>query len=237
MTLSSGMTPERGLGRDPHLKPPRLRCHNLGMRRTPTVLGPSLLLALVVGVAADRVGASASPPPLTRNVPRFVTQICATARQSRPPLPIVCPPLVPTTKYRPFPGLSGVTLGNTSIPRLKPPTDRIYLASFNAGDNGPTYRHWIAGMGSPEAIRYWVLSDARNEVKGKPKRLRTVLVGERKVEIWKFPGYPAGGAFGGHVGAITRSGPYLAIASIHGDNADADVRMVVALARKADAAR
>ena len=64
-----------------------------------------------------------------------------------------------------------------------------------------------------------------------------MLVGERKVEIWKFPEYPAGGAFGGHIAAITRSGQYLAIASIHGENADADARMVVALARKADAAR
>jgi hypothetical protein len=58
--------------------------------------------------------------------------------------------------------------------------DRIYLMGFNAGDNGPLYWHWIAGMGSPEALRYWVLSDARNEVKGKPKRVRTVLVGQRK---------------------------------------------------------
>jgi len=207
------------------------------VRWTPLLLGLSLLLALVIGVAADRVEAAASSPPLTRNVPRFVTQVCATARQSRPPLAIVCPPLVPTTKYRPFPGLSGVTLGNVGIPRLKPPTDRIYLLGFNAGDNGPLYWHWIAGMGSPEAIRYWVLSDARNEVKGKPKRLRTVLVGERKVEIWRFPEYPAGGAFGGHIAAITRSGPYLAIASIHGETADADARIVVALARKADAGR
>ena len=207
------------------------------MRMPSLLLGLSVVLVLAIGIAADRVEASPSSPPLTRTVPQFVTQVCATARRSRPPLPIVCPPLVPTTKYRPFPGLSGVTLGNTNIPRLKPPTDRIYLMGFNAGDNGPLYWHWIAGMGSPEAIRYWVLSDARNEVKGKPKRVRTVLVGERKVEIWKFPEHPAGGAFGGHIAAITRSGPYLAIASIHGDNADADARMVVALAGKADAAR
>jgi hypothetical protein len=231
------MFPERGVVRTP--KPTRLRlgCHNLRMRWTPLGFGLNLLLALVVGVATDDVEASASSPLLTRNVPQFVTEVCATARRSRPPLPIVCPPLVPTTKYRPFPGLSGVSLGNTNIPRLKPPTDRIYLIGFNAGDNGPTYWHWIAGMGSPEAIRYWVLSDARNEVKGKPERLRTVLMGQRKVEIWKFPDYPAGGAFGGHIAAMTRSGPYVAIASIHGENADADARMVVALARKADAAR
>ncbi len=128
-------------------------------------------------------------------------------------------------------------LGNTSIPRLKPPTDRIYLLGFNGGDSGPTYWHWIAGIGSPQAIRYWVLSDAHNEVKGKPMRVRTELIGGRKVEIWRFPDYPAGGQFGGHYAAITPSGPYLAIASIHGDNAEASARIAAALARKANAAR
>jgi hypothetical protein len=121
---------------------------------------------------------------------------------------------------------------------VEPPADRIYLLSFNGGDSGPTYWHWIAGMGTPEAIRFWVLSDARNEVKGKSRRARTVLVGRRLVEIWRFPDYPAGGQFGGHFAAITRSGPYLVIASIHGfDSADASTRIAVALARKADAAR
>jgi hypothetical protein len=67
---------------------------------------------------------------------------------------------------------------------------------------------------------------------------KTLVIGRRQVEIWRFPDYPAGGQFGGHFAAITRSGPYLAIASIHGyDNADASARMVVALARKADAVR
>jgi hypothetical protein len=121
---------------------------------------------------------------------------------------------------------------------VKPPADRIYLVAFNGGDGGPTYWHWIAGLGTPQAIRYWVLSDAHNEVKGKPARVKTLVIGRRQVEIWRFPDYPAGGQFGGHFAAITRSGPYLAIASIHGyDNADASARMVVALARKADAVR
>lgn len=194
-----------------------------------------------LGYAASDVGArvevSSASPRLTSNVSRLVTQICASGR-SRSPLPLICPPLVPVTKYRAFPGLSGVLLGNTNLPPVKPPADRIYLLSFNGGDSGPTYWHWISGMGTPEAIRYWVLSDARNEVKGKSRRVRTVLVGRRPVQIWRFPDYPAGGQFGGHFAAITRSGPYLAIASIHGlDSADASARIAVALARKADAAR
>ena len=128
-------------------------------------------------------------------------------------------------------------LGNTSIPRLKPPLDRIYLCGFNGGDSGPVYWHWIAGMGSPQAIQHWVLSDADNEVKGKPTRLKPRFIAGRKVDIWRFPDHPAGGQFGGHYAAITPSGPYLVVASIHGENADKSALMAVALARKADAAR
>jgi hypothetical protein len=197
------------------------------------------IAALSCAVSGFAAGAdrSSSSPRLTTNVPRFVTHICKSAR-ARSPLPLVCPPLVPVTRYRPFPGLSGVLLGNTNIPPVKSPADRIYLVGFNGGDSGPTYWHWIAGMGTPQAIRYWVLSDARNEVKGRPRRAKTVVVERRQVEIWRFPDYPAGGEFGGHFAAITRSGPYLAIARIHGyEYAGASARMVVALARKADAAR
>ena len=129
-------------------------------------------------------------------------------------------------------------LGNTSIPPVKPPADRIYLVGFNAGDGGPTYWHWIAGMGTLQAIRYWVLSDAHNEVKGKPRCVKTILIGHHRVGIWRFPDYPAGAEFGGHFAAITPSGPYLAIASIHGyDSAGVSARMAVALARKADASK
>jgi hypothetical protein len=208
-------------------------------------LSSALTIALVAGIAAfsrTAVGSASriekpSVPPLTTTVPRFVTGLCARA-SSRSPIPLVCPPLVPVTKYRRFPGLSGVLLGNTNIPPVKPPADAIYLLGFNGGDSGPAYRHWIAGMGTPQAIRYWVLSDARNEVKGKPRRVKVLRLQGRRVEIWRFPDYPAGGQLGSHVAAITRSGPYLAIASIHGyDTAAADARMAVALARKADATR
>ena len=61
----------------------------------------TLLSAASVGAASDR---SSSPPPLTRDVPRFVRSICASGRSSSP-IRLVCPPLVPLTKYRPQPGL------------------------------------------------------------------------------------------------------------------------------------
>lgn len=198
-------------------------------------LGALLLAAPVPSPSATK--RSRAVPPLTTKVPRFVTQLCASARRNSP-IPLVCPPLVPVTGYRPFPGLSGVLLGNTNIPPVRPPADQIYLLAFNGGDSGPLYWHWIAGMGTAQAIRYWVLSDARNEVKGKPSKVRVLHVQRRRVEIWRFPDYPAGGEFGGHVAAITRSGPYLVIASIHGyTTANVNARIAVALARKADATR
>lgn len=203
-------------------------------------------VALVVSIGAlgsaapdvaARVDEESVSPRLTSTVPRSVAHVCASGR-TRSPLPLICPPLVPLTKYRTYPGASGVLLGNTNRPPVQPPADRIYLLAFNGGDAGPAYWHWIAGMGTREAIRYWVLSDARNEVKGKPRRVQTLLVGRRSVEIWRFPEHPAGGQFGGHIVAITRSGGYLAIASVHGlDTTDASARIAVALARKADAAR
>src|SRR5439155_22146279 len=165
--------------------------------------------------------AAASParggpvPPLTTRVPPLVTRLCTSAR-ARSPIPLVCPPLVPVTKYRTFPGLRGVLLGTMNIPPLKPPADKLYLLSFNAGDDGSFYWHWLAGMGTPEAIPYWVLSDAHNKVKGKPTRLTMLRVQGRRIEIWRFPNHPAECEFGGHVAAITRSGRNLVIASIPG---------------------
>ena len=107
------------------------------------------------------------------------------------------------------------------------------MLGFNGGDSGPRYWHWMAGMGTPEAIQYWVLSDVRNEVRGKPKRVAVITVERRRVAIWQFPDHPAGGQFGGHYAAITTVGSLRAVASIHGDNADSSARMAVALAAKA----
>ena len=93
-------------------------------------------------------------------------------------------------------------------------------------------------MGTQAGVNRWVLSDAQNVKRGKPKFLHIRVLDGRWVRLWRFPPYPAGGQFGGHVAAITRSGPYVAVASIHGyETADASARMAVALARKADALR
>ena len=189
----------------------------------------TLVVSASATAGSDQAGSS---PRLTRDVPGFVQRVCVSARPTAP-IPIVCPPLVPVTKYRTFTGLSGALLGNSGPVPVMPPRDRFYLLGFNGGDSGPTYWHWMAGMGTPEAIQYWVLSDARNVVRGKPKRVRAVVLDGRRVDIWRFPEHPAGGGFGGHYAAITSSGPLRAIASIHGDNAEGSARMAVALAAKA----
>lgn len=229
----------------PDLQAHATRRSAVGRRSLVLALVPAFLLTLVAPVAGrvQAAGGSATrveqppAPALTTIVPRFVTGLCERTR-ALSPIRLVCPPLVPVTKYRRLPGLSGALLGNTNIPVVQPPASSIYLLGFNNGDGGPAYWHWLAGMGTPQAIRYWVLSDARNEVKGKPRRVEVLRLKGRRVEIWRFPDYPAGGQLGSHVAAITRSGPYLAIASIHGyDSGAASVRMAVALAREADAAR
>ena len=125
------------------------------------VLQRDLLIAVIATALACATSStqaagerSSSPPPLTRDVPHFVKQVCATGR-SDSPIRLVCPPLVPVTKYRRFQGVNGVLLGNQFVVPQR--AKAFYLLGFNAGDTGPTYWHWMAGMGTREAIQWWVL--------------------------------------------------------------------------------
>jgi hypothetical protein len=194
------------------------------------------LLGLFCALVASASGAAVedSSPRLTSAVPGVVSRTCLAAR-ARSPIPLVCPPLVPQSSYRLVPGLYGAELGDSGT--VRGARSRIYLVGFNAGDSGPRYWHWIAGMGTPEAVRYWVLSDVRNVVRGRPVRMPDVVVEGARVQVWRFPDHPGGGQFGGHFVAITAAGALHAIASVHGDNARASARMAVALARKATRSR
>jgi hypothetical protein len=223
------------------LKERRLRAVSARRHNGPVDGLATALAALVVGMLgtfALSAAAGTSPkPPLTKRVPEFVTQVCDHARRDSP-LRLVCPPLVPVSRYVKVDGLYGALLGSQGLPRVRGAARFLYLVSFNAGDNGPEFVHWVAGMGSEEAIQYWVLSDARNVVRGRPKLVRELRRDGRDVDVWRFPAYPAGGQFGGHIVAIARSRTRFALASIHGyDTVEACVRMAIALARKADATR
>ena len=134
-----------------------------------------------------------------------------------------------------LPGSSGVLFGNTNIPRLKPPTNQIYLMAFNGGDSGPVYWHWIAGIGTPEAIHYRVLSDKYNEVKGKPYRLRTVKIGDPHRNL-AIPRPPCRRTVRRPHRRDHPLRPLPRHRSIHGDNQEADTHVAVALTQ-ADAAR
>ena len=112
-----------------------------------------LLFALVAATSSTAgSSADATSPRLTRNVPGIVQLTCLFVDKDAP-IKIVCPPLVPVTKYRKVAGVHGTVMGYGD-PHLKAPRNRLYLVGFNAGDTGPTYWHWIAGMGPPEAIQY-----------------------------------------------------------------------------------
>lgn len=183
-----------------------------------------LACATLAALGSATSGASADSPRLTRDLPQVVLGECTKALL-RSPLRFVCPPLVPVSKYRMFPGLHGAFVGN------EPPA-KIYALGFNGGDTGPTYWHWLAGMGTQAGVNRWVLSDAQNVVRGKPKLIQRESIDGHEVKIWRFPPHPAGGQFGGHDVAITRAGRLRAFASVHGDNTIASARMAIALAEK-----
>ena len=197
------------------------------MKPTPAASLVALLLALSAATSSARDDSGAVP--LTRDVPSLVRKTCRQlARHTR--LHVVCPPLVPKTRIVRIAGIYGFF---SALELPKPPRRRLteyYEMSFNNG--GPFGSiHWIVAKGTPEAVRYWVLSDRHNEVKGKPHRVGVLRIAGRAAEIYRFPWFPAGGEFGSHLAAFVRSGPFVYVASIHGyDDPGASARMAVAMA-------
>jgi hypothetical protein len=109
----------------------------------------------------------------------------------------------------------------------------LWAITFNNGDNGVGYVHWIAGGGTVQAIRSYILRDSVNVVKGLPRLLARRKVEGYPVAIYSYPPYPAGGPNGGHTAAFVRCGGREVFASIHGaGHADAVTAMAVDLARR-----
>jgi hypothetical protein len=166
---------------------------------------------------------------LTREIPPLVRKTCHDLAP-RTTLHVVCPPLVPKTRIVHIAGLYGSFSASdlVNIPASWPTA--YYEMSFNNGGPFGTV-HWVVAKGTPAAVRFYVLSDKQNEVKGRPHRTGVMWVDHRKVEIYRFPWHPAGGTFGSHLAALVRSGPFVYVASIHGyDHARASARMAVAMA-------
>jgi hypothetical protein len=185
---------------------------NAGQRRETTRLEPARLREL----------------ELTYHVPALVRDACAGARR-KATVRVVCPPLVPDVPLTNSPGLWG---------SIVPPDEPLsYMLTFNNGGLPGGKRHWIVGGGKARAVGKWVLTDFDNVVPGNPVLVRTSTVRGRRVSIYHFPPYPAGGPNGGHWAAFVQVGEEVVFASPHERRyLDAAVEMALALAEELEAA-
>jgi hypothetical protein len=163
-----------------------------------------------------------APIKLTRATPRIVRVACRDA-QKRVMLRVICPRLIPATRY-----VHGVGLwGQLDFSRS------LWAITFNNGDNGPGYVHWIAGGGTVRASRYYLLRDSVNAVKGLPRLLARRTVEGYSVTIYEYPPYPAGGPNGGHTASFVLCGSREVFASVHGyGHGGVVTAMAVDLARR-----
>lgn len=196
-------------------------------RLTATVAGLAVLAGAgpdVGGRNAARVAGAAVPGAvkLVRAEPKIVRTACNDARRHAF-VQVTCPTLIPATRYVRRTGLWGAMDFARSL----------WAITFNNGDNGPGYVHWIAGGGTMSAIRYYLLGDAQNEVKGLPRLVSRATVDGYSVATYEYPAYPAGGPNGGHTAAFVRCGSRGVFASIHGYGYQAAATaMAVDLARR-----
>jgi hypothetical protein len=166
---------------------------------------------------------------LTYEIPAQVRQACAEARRLAS-VRVICPPLIPDVPLTRIEGLWGAMVG--------PAEPRVYMLSFNNGGLPGGKRHWITGGGKASVVEKWVLTDFQNAVTGDPKLVRTMTVRGRRVSIYHFPPFPAGGPNGGHWAAFVHVGDQIVFASPHERRyVEAAVEMALALAEELEAAR
>jgi hypothetical protein len=134
----------------------------------------------------------------------------------------VCPGFVPQGRLIKTAGLWGGFAFDRSL----------WLITFNNGDNGPRYLHWIMGAGSRPSIDHFLLSDAVNDVKGLPKKIGESQVGSRTLTTYRYPPHPAGGPNGGHTAVFVSCGEELVFASLHGALQEPSTKLALALADK-----
>ena len=152
--------------------------------RSCSAASAALLASLLTCAVA---GAQSTPSiKLVRAKPKIVKAACRTA-QSDVRIRVACPTLIPASRYVHREGLWG---SNSYPPDL-------WWITFNNGDNGPGYVHWMAGGGNMKAIARYVLSDSMNEVKGKPSLVVQRGFSGYRVSIYQYPPHPAGGGAAG----------------------------------------
>jgi hypothetical protein len=171
------------------------------------------------------IAATVKSLPMEIGAPPPVIRVCREAEQALH-RKVTCPRLVPKTRVSRLVGSTGL---------LAPPSlNNFYALTFNTGGDDPTSPlglHWIFGRGSDANIKRLVLGDASNEVKGRPRHIGTRTIDGVMVELYRFPGYPAGGPFGSHTLALVRKGRAAIFASVHGYlHLDASIAIAVSLA-------
>ncbi len=163
---------------------------------------------------------------LTRQVPTLVSSVCEKAK-SEVTVAVVCPPLVPRTRLATHADLSGVIVYF--------PDARLYLLTFNNGDVGPGYLHWLVGKGDRDSVERNLLRDDANVVKGLPRLLDEASRDGRTVRLYEYPSHPAGGVNGGHVAAFIDCGAEIVVASVHDSvKGDAAEEIALSLAEEAE---
>jgi hypothetical protein len=163
---------------------------------------------------------------LTYSVPAQVREACAEARRLAS-VRVICPRLIPDVPLTKLDGLWGSIVFDAE--------PRFYMLSFNNGGLPGGKRHWLVGGGRPRFVAEWVLTDRANEVRGNPELIQAESVNGRRVEIYRFPPFPAGGPNGGHWAAFVNVRNEYVFASLHGRRwLDASIEMALDLARRAD---
>jgi hypothetical protein len=165
---------------------------------------------------------------LTYEIPAQVREACAEAGRLAS-VRVICPRLIPDVPLTRSEGLWGSIVAHDD--------PRFYMLTFNNGGLPGGKRHWITGGGKASVVEKWVLTDFQNVVKGDPRLVRTMTVRGRRVSIYHFPPYPAGGPNGGHWAAFIQVGDEIVFASPHERRyVEAAVAMALALADELEAA-
>jgi hypothetical protein len=165
---------------------------------------------------------------LTYDIPALVREACADARRMAT-VRIACPPLIPDVPLTRSVGLWGAIVFHDE--------PRFYMLTFNNGGLPGGKRHWITGGGKASVVEKWVLTDFNNVVEGDPTLVRTTTLRGRRVSIYHFPPYPAGGPNGGHWAAFIHVGDEIVFASPHERRyVQAAVQMALALAEELEIA-
>jgi hypothetical protein len=165
---------------------------------------------------------------LVYEIPAQVRQACDEARRLAS-VDVICPRLIPDVPLTRSAGLWGAI--------VPPDEPRFYMLTFNNGGLPGGKRHWITGGGEASAVEKWVLTDFQNVVEGDPELIRTLSRFGRRVSIYHFPPYPAGGPNGGHWAAFIQVGDEVVFSSPHERRyVEAAIEMALALAADLEAA-